>query len=338
MTPDSKRDRIEWQKLLGRAAEITHSFNMDITLRQLFYQLVSLPHDDDGWLPNTDNYYGSLGRYTAAARREGRFPALIDPTREIHVPAHWESTPAALRALHEQYRNDRTAGQEYQVWMASEKKGMVALMRSWYGTSHGIPVIALGGQSSTAYNEEIMAAVADDGRLAILLYAGDHDPAGWRILHTFIRNTGCWANPELPEYPPTELDEILGYTRPEKKNSKPQPIPNYALDRKYRIALMPEQCVALNLVRNAAKEKDPNMQSFIRNFEGTLTPDEVNDGLGVQIELDAVNPNTLRDMFSAAIDRFWDDDAYQEVLDAEDDDREELGSYLRQAQERRQHA
>ena len=113
-----------------------------------------------------------------AARRGGEFPSLIDPSRSIVIPSAWDSLPSALQALNDQYRNHRTDGQRYQIWMASEKQAMVSLMRSWFGNDYGIPVIALKDQSSTPYNEAIMAAVEDDGRPAILLYAGDHDPAG----------------------------------------------------------------------------------------------------------------------------------------------------------------
>ena len=148
-----------------------------------------------------------------------------------------------------------------------------------------------------------------------------------------MNNTGCWANPELPEYDPAALDPLLGYTTPPSKRSKPREIPNYALDRKYCIALMPEQCDGLT--RNAAKEGDSNLQSFLLNFEDTLTPDEVDDGPGVQIEIDAVNPNDLRAMFAASIAKYWDDDAYQAVLDGEQVDRDELGSIIYGVKRRR---
>ena len=63
--------------------------------------------------------------------------------------------------------------------------------------------------------------------------------------------------------------------------------------RKYRVALQPEQCDEYGLARNAAKEKDPNMIAFLKTFANTLTADEVDAGLGVQVEMDALDPNVL---------------------------------------------
>jgi hypothetical protein len=45
-----------------------------------------------------------------------------------------------------------------------------------------------------------------------------------------------------------------------------------------------------DLVRNPAKEKDPNLA----NFADTLTADEADEGLGVQIEVDALEPGVHR--------------------------------------------
>ena len=323
----------DWQnKVLPAAARIVRSYGRTlITLRQLFYLLVSLPPSDPGHMRNNDSDYHTLARVSAAARRgEGRwaarpFPRLLDTTRTIHTPAFWADELAGILALTQQWRSDRTLGQPYQLWIVTEKKTMVGQLRRWFGPM-GIHVVALGGQGSEPIERAIMARVQADGRPAILIYVGDHDPAGWRIPHVFVKNTGCWDNPELPEYPPTELDAILGYTKPASKSSKAQPIPNYALDRKYRVALLPEQCRAdeeldiAALERNSAKDEDPNNQSFLLNF-----PAEQDEGeLPVQIELDAVEPNRLREMLETRVDEFWDYEAYSEVLDAERGQRHSL--------------
>ena len=315
----------DWQnEVLPRAAQIVRSYGRTlITLRQLFYLLVSLPLSDRGHMWNNDSDYHTLARVSAAARRgEGRwasrpFPRLLDTTRTIHTPAFWADELAGILALTQQWRNDRTLGQPYQLWIVTEKKTMVGQLRRWFAPM-GIHVVPLGGQGSEPIMRAIMARVEADGRPAILIYVGDHDPAGWRIPHVFVKNTDCWANPELDDYPPTELDAILGKTNPASKNSRPQPIPNYALDRKYRVALLPEQCDGLE--RNSAKDEDPNNQSFLLNF-----PDEQAEGeLPVQIELDAVEPNTLREMLETRVDEFWDHEAYSEVLATERGQRHSL--------------
>jgi hypothetical protein len=52
-----------------------------VTLRQLYYRLVAAQ-----LIPNTQNAYTSLSRNTARARREGRFPRLIDLGRQVDRP------------------------------------------------------------------------------------------------------------------------------------------------------------------------------------------------------------------------------------------------------------
>lgn len=73
--------RINWNEVIEQARNIVYSYDTGVTLRQLFYQLVSRQV-----LPNKQSYYQSLSKYTAAARREGTFPPLIDRTRQILQP------------------------------------------------------------------------------------------------------------------------------------------------------------------------------------------------------------------------------------------------------------
>ncbi|WP_346095700.1 hypothetical protein [Streptomyces olivaceiscleroticus] len=56
----------------------------DVTLRQVMYRLVAA-----GLLPNTPPMYRRLSARTARARREDRFPDLIDTLRQVHVPPSW---------------------------------------------------------------------------------------------------------------------------------------------------------------------------------------------------------------------------------------------------------
>ena len=63
---------------------------------------------------------------------------------------------------------------------------------------------------------------------------------------------------------------------------------------------------AYDLPRNTAKEKDPNLAQFLATFADTLTADEVDDGLGVQIEVDALEPPGPRQMFADAVEQYRD--------------------------------
>jgi hypothetical protein len=318
--------RLDWQNdVLPVAEAIVESYDTAVTLRQLFYRLVSLPVGARGRISNTYSMYTALAHNTAEARYAGTFPDLVDNRRTITLASSWSSPREGIDALRDQYRRDRTEGQPYQIWIGSEKSGLVALLSNWFGDM-GLPIIALSGQCSKPYIDQITRRVRRDGRPAVLLYAGDHDPTGWSILQNFVDRTGFWVNAELPEWDTSDMPETLGRKRGHAKAWKD--IPNFNRYRKYRVALTPEQCDEHDLPRNPAKEKDPNMDNFLRNFADTLTDDEIDDGLGVQVEVDALEPPLLRQLFTDAIGKYWDTDAYRAVLAAEDDDLTELDAIV----------
>lgn len=178
--------RLDWPAILPVAAEIVESYDTSVTLRQLFYRLIAAE-----LLPNTQNAYKALSKYTAEARRRSEFPALIDRTRTIHRAATFEGVADARDWLQAIYRRDRTEGQPVSVYLGVEKNGIVEQLRAWFG-HYGLPVLALGGYSSQSYVDEVAADVQFD-RPAVLLYAGDFDPSGEDIDRDFCARVGCFG-------------------------------------------------------------------------------------------------------------------------------------------------
>lgn len=120
--------RLNWQELLDTAATIVESYDTSVTLRQLFYRLVAAE-----LLPNTQNAYKALSRYTAVARREGTFTALMDRTRTIHRYPTFDDPDEARGWLSRIYRRDRTENQEHSLYLGVEKHGIVEQLRQWFG-------------------------------------------------------------------------------------------------------------------------------------------------------------------------------------------------------------
>lgn len=172
--------------MLERASEIVRSYDTGVTLRQLFYRLVS-----EELIPNTQNYYKTLSDRTAAARRDGWFPALIDRTRSIHRDLSFDGADDAREWLRDVYRRDRTEGQPWSIYVGVEKHGIVEQLRAWFG-EYGVPILSLGGYSSQTYVDEVAADAAGLGRLAVLIYAGDFDPSGVDIPRDFLDRAGCF--------------------------------------------------------------------------------------------------------------------------------------------------
>jgi hypothetical protein len=178
--------RIDWPAVIDQAREVVESYDTSVTLRQLFYRLVSAQV-----IPNSQTAYKRLSALTAQARRAGEFPALIDRGRTIHRYRSFANARQGLDWLARIYRLDRTAGQDVSVYLGVEKAGMVVQLQSWFGDL-GAPVLALGGYASQTYTDDVAAHADRRDRPAVLLYAGDSDPSGEDIDRDFTERTGCW--------------------------------------------------------------------------------------------------------------------------------------------------
>lgn len=205
---------LSWPDILVRAEQIVRSYETSVTLRQLFYRLVS-----EHALPNTRNAYNALSAQSAKARRAGWFPRLIDRTREIHEPLTFSSPEDAVDWVRYRYRRDRSEGQDYQLYLAIEKAGIVEQLLQWFGYPLGLPVLSLGGYTSESYIAEIADRVDEDLRPAVLLYAGDYDPSGLDIERDFLARCPVFATVERVAL---TLDQIADYNLP--------PLPGKATD------------------------------------------------------------------------------------------------------------
>jgi hypothetical protein len=268
--------RRDWRPIIDAANAAVRTYPYLITLRQLHYLLVS---DPDSEYRNTDNDYDKLSEKTAKARREGWFPSLRDDTRAIHQAPWWASPADALADLVDQYRYDRTAGQDNLLVLGGEKATLLAQLDDWFGEL-GLPIVLLRGHTSQTYVDKVAARVLDDGRPAVLLYAGDLDPSGDDILRDFLKRCPVFAKVE-------------------------------------RVAVTETQINDLGLTRNPGKPSDSRAKTFVAKY-GTL----------FQVEVEAIPPQDLRDAYQDALDRWWDESAYEEALAQEEADREQLRALI----------
>jgi hypothetical protein len=190
-----------------------------MTLRQCFYILVS-----EGLIPNADSSYKGLSRLTAEARREGWFPSFIDGTREIFLPTTFDGVGDAIGDIVRWYRRDRTEGQDWQVWIAGEKRTLAQQLQEWFGEL-GCPIVVCAGYPSQTLCDDVRGHVHNDGRDAVLIYAGDFDPSGEDIARDFVERVDAF-------------DEVV------------------------RVAVTPEQIGSLNLTPMLGKRSDARAAGF----------------------------------------------------------------------------
>lgn len=224
--------RTNWEPVLANAAAWVDQFDGTVTLRQVFYHLVATQQ-----IPNSEAAYTYLSNRSAKERRAGTFPALIDNTRSVTRPYTVVSVGHALEEAVRHFRLDRTIGQEWQVWLGAEKRGMGGQLDAWFGDPLGVPVVAFGGYVSQSLADEVRDAVIYDDRPAVFIYAGDFDSSGMDIPRDFRERTDCW-------------DEFR------------------------QVALNAEQIDTYELPSNPGKSKDTRNGSFVREH-GALRQVEV---------------------------------------------------------------
>lgn len=294
----TQKFKYSWRQILPLAADIVRENNeagFGITLRQLFYRLVAVEA-----LPNTQRAYNSLSVQTAKYRRKGRFPALIDQGRSIHRPLSWQTAKNAAEWINKQFRVNRAEGQPYLIYIVAEKHGMFAQLTTWFSQERGIPVITLGGYASQTLKDDVAydvwlrttepaegmhAARRRTGVESVLIYAGDFDASGEDIPRDFIERTNCWDHVVTVGLNPDQIEEFKLPPQPGKESDA-----------------------------RAAKFAEKYMDLFQRVYGMNL----------VQIELDALPPETLKKIFADEVEKWWDDEPYQAALQLEERQQYEL--------------
>lgn len=282
--------RLSWPPVIARAAEIVNSYDISVTLRQLFYRLVS-----EQLIPNAEGPYKRLSSLTAEARRRGEFPALADRGRRILRPLSFTDPSDALTWLTEQYRVDRAATQPISLWLGVEKNALAGLLQDWFDEM-AIPILPLGGYSSESLDRKVINEVSRDDRKAVLIYAGDFDASGMDIGRSFVDTTNCWAETIRIGLNEVQIaDQALPVLRGKAKDARA---------RKF-IEAHPEI----------------HAQHDFGHEDGKRVP--------VQVELDALDPDLLHGLFTDAINQFWDTTAFEVSIAQERADREELRNLRR---------
>ncbi|MEU9888808.1 hypothetical protein [Sphaerisporangium sp. NPDC051011] len=182
--------RIQWPDIVEQARRIVEEYGGGVTLRQVHYRLVAA-----GLIPNTPPTYRRLSSRLAQARREGRFPELIDTLREVHVPPAWPDAAAFLREAPEWFGLDRTRGQAHALYVAAEKDTLRSMFTSWLADL-GVPVLVVRGFGSQSYVDVVRRRTQADPRKPVLLYVGDFDCSGEDVERDWVARTGCWDHVE----------------------------------------------------------------------------------------------------------------------------------------------
>jgi len=176
-----KRNR----ELFPKVSEIIDDYmekNILITLRQLYYQLVSL-----NLIENTKNDYNKLSILLKNARYFGLidWDAIVDRNRQAIKHPEFEDIPDLLDSALSSYRKDRHRNQDNYIEIWCEKDALASVIEPITDKYHLTLLVDKGFNSVSAMFDAVKR-FSDEGNAkgkdCYILYLGDHDPSGLNMV------------------------------------------------------------------------------------------------------------------------------------------------------------
>lgn len=216
-----RRSRGELEAMREAAVDIISGEAGQITIRHLFYRLVSA-----GVMEKTERDYKSLCGHLMNWRRDGSigWDAFTDSTRYYRGSRLVESAEAALLNTAKLYRKNLWLDQPFYVEVWCEKDAIADVLLE-AADEFGVRVFPCHGFASATslYNAaQHFRAHAERGRFVRVFYFGDHDPSGLAIDKTAERQLkddhGVGVEFTRLAVTPDDIVSLSLPTRPVKKS------------------------------------------------------------------------------------------------------------------------
>lgn len=151
----------------------------DLTLRQLYYQLVAR-----AVIANNERSYNNVGAMISNARLAGLidWDDIVDRTRHVRALSHWNKPADIIKGAAQQFRYDLWKGQPIRVEVWVEKDALVDVIGQAC-TRLDVPFFSCRGYTSQSEMwgaaQRLMQYQEHDGaERVVILHLGDHDPSG----------------------------------------------------------------------------------------------------------------------------------------------------------------
>lgn len=184
-----KPDSLEKIRFANEVLEDLTGRGYTPTLRQVYYKFVAA-----GKIPNTQKEYKNLGSLLNDARLCGLidWDHMVDRTRHLQGTSHWESPADIIDSCYQAFRVDKWEGQEYYVEVWVEKDAQVDVV------GHACEPLDVSYFSCRGYvsQSEMWGAARRlqyrirDGRKAVIIHLGDHDPSGLDMTRDITERIG----------------------------------------------------------------------------------------------------------------------------------------------------
>ena len=264
---------VEKLVLVEEIIEEYQAQGLKLTLRQLYYQLVSRDY-----IPNEKREYDKLSVLLSKARWGGYvdWEVIEDRLRRPRLPYYEKSVESALLSLSRYYRIDRQKGQPNYVETWVEKDSLSSVLSPVTNKYHIRLMVNRGYSSTTAMHDafERFERAGNRGQVLYILYIGDFDPSGLDMLRD--------VEQRLQEFGVVVIVVPIALTHEQVKQYNPPP--------------------------NFAKVKDPRAGWYIEKFGrnswevDALRPEVLN-----QLLVDAIEMRVDMDLYNKALKREWKD-------------------------------
>jgi len=285
---EERKFRDKSLKMIEQVNEIITSYRYqgyDLTLRQLYYQLVSRDV-----IPNKQREYSNLGSLVSNARRAGLidWDAIVDRTRYLRGLQTFDDPSEPIQNVARSFRYDFWEKQPVYVEVWFEKDALMGVFER-AANARRVNYFSCRGYASDSeiwgaarrlrawgtYNKETRGKLRQLARDIVILHFGDHDPSGidmTRDIEERLRLFGA----------PRQLDVR-------------------------RLALNMDQIELYSPPPNPAKEVDPRFEGYKAEYGNESW------------ELDALEPRVLAELVRSAVDdlidpKLWEKEAERERL------------------------
>lgn len=149
----------------------------DLTLRQLYYQMVARGH-----IPNNLRSYKNLGNLINDGRLAGLidWDMIVDTNRQTVVNPHWSSPASIVRSAARSFKIDKWEDQGCHIEIIVEKDALSRIFKP-VCSKLDVRFTAAKGYPSASILYQMSKRLIDkarQGKEIWILHFGDHDPSG----------------------------------------------------------------------------------------------------------------------------------------------------------------
>lgn len=278
----------EAEILTGQITKVVYyyeSIEIKLTNRQLYYQLVG-----KNLIPNYMEVYKRICTFLTDLRYAGivDWKSIEDIARKPKKHSEWDDIQGLIDSATLQYRLPRWSDQDKYIEMYCEKEAGINVLKTVADKYHIHFGYNKGYSSASALYDlaERISHQISEGKYAIVLYFGDHDPSGLDMVRDITdRITEFLTQGEYRTQPLFEINPV---------------------------SLTMEQIESYSPPPNPAKITDPRAKWYIKKHGK------------VSWELDAIDALELRKIAEKSILEYLDLDKYNVWIDQENEEKQIL--------------